>query len=335
MTVADDHPGQHQSRRQVRPTAFRRGIILFLLISATLLLGFYLVACWLILEALITPERKQADHTPAELGFHDAQLLSFESMNDQIVLRGWFVPAKGDRAIILVHGIHSNAWDCQAPDVVNAYAGAGFSVLLFDLRAHGDSGGSHAGLGVLERGDIEAAVKLLRQRGFRAGNIGIHGTSYGAATALLAVEHIPEIGAVVADSAFANIRDVIGGEFQRETGFPASFAYRLMPGMNWLAFLLYSVEIDAAAPEKVIRRISPRPILLIHGILDSVIPFDHARRLKAAAGDGAELWPMPGGHTQGVRRAPHCSELALTRGAFLAKVVEFFDRNLGMKNPRH
>lgn len=230
--------------------------------------------------------------------------------------------------IVLLHGIHSYAWDCQAPDVVRAYVDAGFTVLLFDMRAHGESAGTHAGLGVRESGDIKAAIGLLGQRGFADGNIGIHGTSYGAATALLATEGIPGIGAIVADSSFADIRDVIAGELQRETGLPAGLARMLMPGMDWLARVLYSLRLDRSVPEKAIRGISPRPILLIHGRSDAVIPFDHALRLKAAAGAGAELWPIPGGHTQGVRMAPSCGEQAPTRGAFLARVVEFFDTNL-------
>jgi alpha-beta hydrolase superfamily lysophospholipase len=299
------------------------------LVSPTVFLGLYLMAAWLILAALITPERERAGHTPAALGFYDIRQLTFESMVDRVPLRGWLVPAKGDRVIVLVHGIHSHAWDCQTPDVVRAYVGAGFSVFLFDLRAHGDSGGPHAGLGLLERGDVRGAVELLRQRGFQAGKIGIHGTSYGAATALLATEQIPEIGAVVADSAFANIREMIGGELHRKTGLPASLSSFLMPGIDWLASRLYSMEMDAAAPERAIRRISPRPILLIHGIQDPVIPFDHARRLKTAAGAAAELWPLPGGHTEGVRMGHRCRESASTRDAFLAKVGDFFDKNLG------
>jgi len=315
---------------RTRHRSGRRDTITFVLVSLAGLAGIYLLVCWLVLSSLITPQRKPAELTPAELGFEDAQPLSFASAEDQIDLRGRLVPGEGARVIVLVHGIHSNAWDCQAPDVVRAYVAAGFSVLAFDLRAHGDSGGDHAGLGVLERRDVRAAVTLLRQRGFRTGHIGIHGSSYGAAIALLAAEQIPEIGAVVSDSAFADIRDVVGGELQREIGLPACLAGLLMPGMDWLARRLYSVRMDRAAPEDAIGGIAPRPILLIHGKDDSVIPFDHARRLKAAAGPTAELWAIPGDHTQGVRMAPRCREPAPTRGAFLARVVKFFERNLAV-----
>jgi len=298
------------------------------LLCLTVLVGGYLAVCWFILSTLITPERRQAKLTPAELGFDDTQRLSFANANDRTVLQGWLVPSDGERAVVLVHGIHSNAWDCQAPDVVRAYVDAGFTVLLFDMRAHGESAGARAGLGVSESGDVKAAVRLLIQRGFSDGNIGIHGTSYGAATALLATEQIPAIGAIVADSSFADIRDVIAGELQRETGLPAGLANLLMPGMDWLARNFYGLRLDRSVPENAIRGIPPRPILLIHGRSDAVIPFNHVLRLKAAAGAAAEIWAIPGGHTQGVRMAPSCRQLAPTRGAFLARVVEFFDTNL-------
>jgi hypothetical protein len=103
---------------EARRAALWRGSFLFLLVSPPVLLGLYLMACWLILAALITPERKRADHTPAALRFYDTQLLSFESTEDQVPLRGWLVPAKGDRVIVLVHGIHSHAWECTDKSVL-------------------------------------------------------------------------------------------------------------------------------------------------------------------------------------------------------------------------
>jgi pimeloyl-ACP methyl ester carboxylesterase len=291
--------------------------------------ALYTLGCWLILSALITPERKHGPvPSAAALGVTEIHAVDLRSANGGIRLQGWLVPSSGDRAVILVHGIHSYAWDCQAPDLVRAYADAGFSVLLFDLRANGRSDGDHLGLGLTERGDVQAASDLLLERGFRPGHIGIHGTSYGAAVALFAAAHIDAIGAVVADSAFADVRDVIGGELERQTGLPAGLSSTLLPGLRVLGLALYSLDLDLAVPERSIARIAPRPILLIHGARDSVIPHAHAKRLRAAAGSNAELWTLPGGHSQGLRLAPGCDKPAPTRDAFLAKVTGFFERNL-------
>jgi len=81
----------------------------------------------------------------------NAEAVTFSSRTDGIALAGWLVSTERDRAVILIHGIDSDAWAGAAPDLAGAYAGAGFDVLLFDLRAHGRSGGERVGLGSLER----------------------------------------------------------------------------------------------------------------------------------------------------------------------------------------
>ena len=309
--------------------ACMRRIFIAIASGFVIVLMLYIGVCWLILSVLITPERKRGPiPTANELGVAEIRSMYFKSAEDEIRLRGWLVPTQGNRAIVLVHGLHSYAWDCQTPDIVQAYAAADFSVFLFDLRGHGDSGGNSVGLGLLESGDVRAAVDLLLEQGFHSGRIGIHGASYGAATALLAAEQIEEVGAVIADSAFADMRDVIGGELERQTGLPAVFSQILTPGLRILGLRLYSLDIYLANPEHSISRISARPILLIHGAKDSVIPYDHARRLKAAAGPKTKLWTLPGGHTEGVRLAQECEKASPSRDAFLTKVTRFFDANL-------
>lgn len=57
--------------------------------------------------------------------------------------------------IIVLHGLHPYAWNCGSTDLVQIYANAGFSVFLFDQRGHGQSGGEHLGLGLLEKVTFE------------------------------------------------------------------------------------------------------------------------------------------------------------------------------------
>jgi pimeloyl-ACP methyl ester carboxylesterase len=237
--------------------------------------------------------------------------------------------------VILIHGLHSHAWDCQTPDLARAYAQAGFQVLLFDLRGHGASGGEHVGLGLLERGDVQAAVDVLLREGIEPGRIGLHGTSYGAAVALLAAAQIKAVGAVLADSSFSSVGDAVGAELARQTGLPAAWAEVLRPGLRLLTWLLYGIEVDDPAPVRAVKQIAPRPLLLIHGTADPLIPYAQAERLKAAAGSSAKLWPLRGAeHTQGVRLVPHCERLAPTRDLFLRRAVEFFEQHVGTDRPR-
>lgn len=226
--------------------------------------------------------------------------------------------------MVLLHGVHSHAWDGSLVDLARAYTRAGVDAMLLDLRGHGKSAGRHVGLGLRERGDVRAAINELLMRGFEAGKIGIHGLSYGAAVAVMAVAESKEIGAVIADSAFADARDVIAGEISRETGFSTSVAEFLLPGVSFLSQRLHSMELSKSAPEQVIAGISPRPVLLIHGTEDTVIPFDHTRRLQAAGDSNVELWPLVGyKHTEGIRLEPGYPKWSPMREPYLRRVTQF------------
>lgn len=311
------------SRRKVMSAVGRRSKLLggFLL---TLLL-LYLGVSWYVLKVSITPRRIVNTITPDQLGFLGTESLVFNGLDDGVSLQGWLVPSEGRRVVVLVHGVHSHAWDGSLVELARAYTQGGIDVLLFDMRGHGRSAGSYVGLGLPERGDVNAAVKELLTRGFEAGTIGIHGLSYGAAVALMAAAEVNEIGAVVADSAYADVRDVIAGEIARETGFSSSFGEFLLPGIGFLGRQLYSVDVSKSLPEQVIAGISPRPILLIHGTEDAVIPFNQARRLQAAGGLNVQLWSLTGhGHTEGIRLEPGYPQWSPMRERYLCRVREFF-----------
>ncbi len=309
----------------MKPRTRIRRRLLFVAGVLAIVLTLYLGLCAFIMSTTLTPKRTVGP-TPS-----GAETIHFQSDIDQIPLQGWLLPSSGDRAIVLVHGLDSNAWDGSHPDVAQAYVEAGFRVLVFDLRGHGRSGGDHLGLGWVERRDVRAAVDLLLEQGFEPGRIGIHGTSYGAATAILSAAVIPEVGAILADSAFADMRDIMDEQIEKRTKVPSWFArHFLRPGLAFVAQVLYSIDFDAIPPERAVPDISPRPILFIHGSEDRVIPFEHALRLKAASKNEAdELWPLQGyGHTEGVRLGPTNVESSTMREEFLRKASEFFDRSL-------
>ena len=288
--------------------------------------ALYLAICALILHLATTPQRKPNPSGPdPDLS---VEALHFESAEDKIRLADWLLPSSGDRAIVLVHGVNSDGWCGAHTDIARAYVEAGFHVLIFDMRGRGHSGGGRIGFGWLERRDVRGAVDLLLSRGFQAGKIGIHGTSYGGATALLSAATIPELGAVVADSAFADMRDVMEGEIERQTGLP--FVSAFTPGITLLGQLLYGLDFDTIAPEQQVANIAPRPILFIHGSDDPRIPVEHASRLKAASRNPAnELWILQDfGHTEGVRMGPKHKQESPLRGTFLQKVCAFFKNAL-------
>ncbi len=296
--------------------------------TLAVIVALYLGVSYVILAKSLEPIRTVSDRTPV------GEEISFESDVDRIPLTGWLLASSGDRAIVLVHGLSSHSWCGGQPDIAWAFVKAGFHVLVFDLRGHGRSGGELLGLGWHERRDVRGAVNLLLARGFRPGRIGVHGGSYGAAVALLSAAAIPEVGAVVAYSAFADVRDLMDAEIERKTGVPSRVTKLfLRPGIALVARLLYSLDFDAITPERAVPKIAPRPILFIHGSEDERIPVEHAHRLMAASNNAdAELWRLEGFGHGGAVRLPEegCkwTEVSPMREAFLRRVTAFFDHSL-------
>ncbi|OGA19298.1 MAG: hypothetical protein A3H32_04175 [Betaproteobacteria bacterium RIFCSPLOWO2_02_FULL_63_19] len=283
----------------------------------------------IVLSAALTP--RPAPHAIRSPLDDDAEAVRFASARDGVPLAGWLMPSHGTRAIVLVHGVDSASWDGGHPDLARAYVSAGFHVLAFDLRGHGRSGGKRLGLGWDERGDVRAAVDLLLARGFKPGAIGVHGTSYGAATALLAAADIPEVGAVVADSAFSDVRDLMTAQIESRTSAPTWLASTLAsPGIESIAWVFHGLDLDRIQPMRAVPAIAPRPILFIHGNDDDVIPVRHAYRLKAASRNPADrIWVLRGrGHTEGIRLGHEQQTPSPLREMYLAKVVAFFDSAL-------
>ena len=318
-------PGPPALRRA--PVTRTRRWLRLAIVGSLLVAVLYLAICALILHLVTTPQPKP--NPPGPDPDLSVEALHFESAEDKIPLAGWLLPSSGDRAIVLVHGINSDGWCGAHTDIARAYVEAGFHVFIFDLRGRGRSGGDRIGFGWLERRDVRGAVDLLLSRGFQAGRIGIHGTSYGGATALLSAATIPELGAVVADTAFADVRDVMLGEIKRKIPW-LPFVSVFSPGITLMGQLLYGLDFDTIAPEHQVANIAPRPILFIHGSDDRRIPVEHASRLKAASGNPVnELWILKGyGHTEGVRMGPKHKQESPLRGTFLQKVCTFFKNAL-------
>jgi len=282
-----------------------------------------LVVLYLILSAYVTSlavsaHRTPVMGTPTDLGLQ-YEAVSFLSDVDHIPIDGWLLPAPSDRAVIMLHGLDGNRWirPNGSPHLSEFLVDAGYNVLLFDFRGHGQSGSGPLGLGWYERRDVRGAVTFLESRGFQPGRIDIHGGSYGAATALLSTAAIPEVAAVVADSPFADARDLLNREIRRRTGLPEIFG----PGVTFFGSAEYGLDLNAIPPLKAMPAIAPRPILLMHGTADQRIPYEHSERLLAASAPGtADLWLVEGvGHTRAFYQYTD---------QYVARVIQFFDRQL-------
>jgi alpha-beta hydrolase superfamily lysophospholipase len=232
---------------------------------------------------------------------------------DGINLAGWWVPAERHRAtIVLCHGYPSNRADVL-PAIPFLHE-AGYDILAFDFRRLGESEGRMTTIGLREPLDLHGAVTFARSR--RDKPIGVLGLSMGAATALMEAADDPRVEAVVADSPFANLAAQVPRRFG--SGAAAGLMGRYA---CWLGGCLIGERVGNASPLGAIPRIAPRPVLLIHGDADRVIPDADSRALYAAARQPKQLWIVPG--------AGHVEAFGVERAEYVRRVLAFFCGALG------
>ena len=73
----------------------------------------------------------------------------------------------------------------------------GFTVLAFDFRGHGASGGTGSTLGLDEKRDVIGALDYLAASGVEARRIGVYGVGMGAHAAVLAAADRPSASVLV------------------------------------------------------------------------------------------------------------------------------------------
>jgi uncharacterized protein len=246
--------------------------------------------------------------SPWELGI-EYEDLAFTSA-DGVTLRGWWLlRPETQNVIVVLAGSHCAKHEYLG--IGSSLWHAGYNVLLFDFRGRGDSDRVGLSLGYYEQQDAQAALRYVRDR-LPEARIGLLGYSMGAAVALVTAGKDPAVQAVVADSPFATLRDVVADAF-RCRHLPPQLLTKLTDRLNrWR----YGYDFSAVEPLAVVDRIAPRPLLLIHSSADSVIPSDHARRLFAAAGQPKQLWT--------IEQAPHCGAYFADRRAYAARIAELF-----------
>lgn len=288
----------------------RRGVrwVVRVGVVAAVAFGFWMSGC---MERMFYQPTRGPTPLPVGAGRAGAEAVWFESA-DGTRLRGWFISAIGRGgtwpapapAILHVHGnagnIESHVWFTEYLPV------AGFNVLIFDYRGYGESEGVARRRGPLIE-DTEAALDYLLGRGdVDRTRIGMYGQSLGGAIGLNVMAKRPEIRVAVIESAFASWREMAGCAIG---GDEPNFACRSLASM---------LIPDTHRPDAAIAKID-RPMLLLHGSADGIIPISHSRKLAAANTQHAKLIELNGADHNSLREThPEIEQV----------VIDFFRREL-------
>jgi dipeptidyl aminopeptidase/acylaminoacyl peptidase len=272
----------------------------------------------------VHPPTFKTEDDPGRYGLR-YERVAFQT-EDGLTLRGWFIPASSTEGSSRAAG----AVGCRATIVVGhgypfdkanilshvLFLHGRFNLLFVDFRYFGESEGLYTTAGLLETRDVEASVAYLKERtDVDPQRIGAMGFSMSAAAFILA-RH-PDIRAIVADSSYSSLEDLVGRQF---FFFPGPTKWPLVALTKLYARLLLGVEVDAAAPARTVRELTA-PLLIIHGEADSQIPVEHAREIYAHANPATtELWVVPG--------SDHGQAHAIEGPRYEVRVRTFFEHHV-------
>ncbi len=234
--------------------------------------------------------------------FQDIELIT----QDGIKLSAWYTPPKNGAVILVAHGYG----DKRSEDFYTLFASHGYGVIAWDFRAHGKSGGDFTSLGYYETLDAKAALDfVLAQRGVK--HVGAWGGSMGAVTMIRATAQYPQIEALVADSPFVTLKE----EMDLRVPFPMMRSLiQLFAGWET------GVNPNEVRPVDDIALISPRPVFIIQGMADGMVPLDSAQRLYDAAKEPRQLWVE--------EDVPHLNMYAYYKTRYIKRAIKFFDEYL-------
>ncbi len=273
----------------------------------------YLGVSFLSAYVLTMPHNHPADVDPRFVG-SNATEWSVQTA-DGLTLRGWHYPSTGRRhLIVLVHGM-GGSW-VEMAELGRDLVRREYDVLLFDLRGHGQSDPARLTMGRRERADIRAVQAWAYREGFTPDRIGWLGYSMGASTLLMEAARNPYIQVAVVDSPYGSLPELLDKQLPKHSHLPRWFN----PGIEMAANVAYGLRTHELIPIRDAQRWGKRPLLLIHGESDSVVPVSQARRLAKAAGPWCRAITLPGvEHVEAYHENPDL---------YIAAVDSFFTKHL-------
>ncbi|MAT99050.1 MAG: hypothetical protein CL608_18040 [Anaerolineaceae bacterium] len=252
------------------------------------------------------PRLRVSYFTPTNLGvtYEDITLTS----QDGTKLVGWYIPSRNKAAVILLHGHSGNRLGVlhQAEALVQA----GYGVLMFDLRAHGSSGGRRFTRSQVGVDDVLTAVSYLSKRPeVNAAGIGVMGVSVGGLFALQAAAKTVAIRAVAADGPSPATLD--------DVPFPNSLLGRLNLWQERFfrrAVQWFGAHEPLPANREIVTKLKDRPLLLI--ATGEGVEAEMAQRLADEV-ETAVFWQIPEArHAQGWHERPE---------EYNHRLIAFFD----------
>lgn len=216
--------------------------------------------------AIVQPPRINEPIKPQDLGL-ESEPLNLRT-SDGVELSGYWIKSGVDTSrgiIILIHGIGG----CKehALNLTKELSQKGIESIIFDGRAHGESGGEFCTYGFKEKKDISQIIDKIKKRNPNL-PIGIWGNSLGGAIAIQTMEFDPRINFGIIESTFTELPQIV-----------FDYKKRILKGFGVRNLSDYALKragkIADFDPEKIqpiqsVKNIE-QPVFMAHGAADKNI----------------------------------------------------------------
>jgi len=292
-----------------------------LLLVASIALGiaaFFLVALFTVVSYLFAypsvPALQSNPMAARNLMYEDVR---FESADHASEVNGWWIPAAGDRTVILSHGYGTNREESWVPmyDIASLLHEQSYNVLMFDYGYADSSNRQPATGGIAESQQLIGALQLARDKG--SGEVIVWGFSMGAGTALQAALQSDLIDGMILDSTFLPDSDTIYSNIRHYANVPKSLT---VPLLSRFLPLFTGTQLNRIPSAQAQTTDYSVPILLIHGTSDDKAPIGISENVAASQTNPlSELWVVPGALHEMIYRT-HPEEYVARTTAFLQAV---------------
>lgn len=234
----------------------------------------------------------------------------------------WWIPAEGPAdAVVIGHGIRRDSGSLMS--LAKRLHAAGYHVLTFDMRNHGESAQDHLlrGQSPLTGIDHHRVVRYVGGRPEMAGRkVALIGFSMTSWTAMWAARREPElVRAVICDSGpsmdmirtMGRTYDVARPRMPRLLRGPILFRIGKTAFTRASAFLFQLAEWPQLLPDPTV------PVLFVVGDRDPVVRVEDVRA-QMEHYPGSTLWVVP--------RASHTTSIVVEPEEFVRRVTEVLER---------
>ena len=244
----------------------------------------------------------------------NTQEVHFKSKSGATI-SGWLVESKHPKGgVLLLHALRSNR--LQMLNRAKFLQREGYTVLLFDFQAHGESSGEHITFGYLESLDVESAYNYL-EKTLEEPNIAVIGISLGGASALLS-DVKTRAKAIVLESVYPTLEEAIE---DRLTIYLGSIGCYLSPLLTWQLQPRLGFGVDALKPIEQLSKVTSA-VLLIAGENDQHTTLKESKMMFQQLHEPKELWIVP--------NAKHVDFDALLGEEYKKRVLRFLNCELAI-----